>query len=269
MKAFILVSFIIAIICVVVARPSKEQQKEDGYAFKTKHELPLKKYKKSTEGFSNGISQNGQGGQGGQGSQRQGRGQGLGSFSNGGQGNQGQQRGGQLQQGGFGQFDEFSQGGLEQFGQGDFEDGSNSIDEKNYFDYPKYKFAYGVKDPHTGDLKEAWEHRDGDVVVGEYMLLQPDGKKRIVKYHASDKEGFNAVVKMIGKNGEILEEFNSLSNGQGSQGGQGGQGFQQEEEFEQLLQGGQQGGFGQGGQQNGFSQGGQGGVSYQKVQKSN
>lgn len=30
--------------------------------------------------------------------------------------------------------------------------------------YPKYKFEYGVKDPKTGDHKDAWETRDGDKV---------------------------------------------------------------------------------------------------------
>jgi hypothetical protein len=65
--------------------------------------------------------------------------------------------------------------------------------------YPKYKFEYGVKDPHTGDHKSQWEIRDGDVVKGEYTLDEPDGTKRIVSYEANDKTGFNAVVKKIGK----------------------------------------------------------------------
>ncbi|RZC27714.1 hypothetical protein BDFB_013788, partial [Asbolus verrucosus] len=30
--------------------------------------------------------------------------------------------------------------------------------------YPKYRFEYGVKDGHTGDIKEQTEERDGDVV---------------------------------------------------------------------------------------------------------
>lgn len=65
--------------------------------------------------------------------------------------------------------------------------------------YPKYKFEYGVKDPHTGDHKSQWEIRDGDVVKGEYTLDEADGTKRVVSYTASDKEGFNAVVKKIGQ----------------------------------------------------------------------
>ncbi|KAE8747012.1 Cuticle Protein CPR RR-2 13 [Frankliniella occidentalis] len=60
--------------------------------------------------------------------------------------------------------------------------------------HPKYAFKYGVHDAHTGDVKSASEHRDGDVVKGEYSLLQPDGTTRTVHYTADDHNGFNAVV---------------------------------------------------------------------------
>lgn len=33
--------------------------------------------------------------------------------------------------------------------------------------YPKYSFNYGIKDPHTGDIKSQAEERDGDVVKGK------------------------------------------------------------------------------------------------------
>ncbi|XP_070504634.1 cuticle protein 7-like [Chironomus tepperi] len=69
---------------------------------------------------------------------------------------------------------------------------------KDYHHYPKYNFEYGVKDAHTGDHKSQWEVRDGDVVKGEYTLDEADGTKRVVSYAASDKTGFNAVVKKIG-----------------------------------------------------------------------
>lgn len=88
--------------------------------------------------------------------------------------------------------------------------GEEVSDGKDFHHYPKYKFAYGVKDPHTGDLKEAWEHRDGDKVVGEYSLVEPDGTHRVVKYHANDKEGFNAVVEVIGKPKEEVKKGKSL-----------------------------------------------------------
>jgi hypothetical protein len=74
----------------------------------------------------------------------------------------------------------------------------DSHHHEDFHAYPKYKFEYGVKDPHTGDHKSQWEIRDGDVVKGEYTLDEADGTKRIVSYTASDKEGFNAVVKKVG-----------------------------------------------------------------------
>nr|XP_019532774.2 adult-specific cuticular protein ACP-20-like [Aedes albopictus] len=68
----------------------------------------------------------------------------------------------------------------------------------DYYAYPKYKFEYGVDDPHTGDHKKQWEYRDGDVVKGGYMLKEADGTTRVVEYTADDHNGFNAVVKNIG-----------------------------------------------------------------------
>ncbi|CAB3375986.1 Hypothetical predicted protein [Cloeon dipterum] len=70
----------------------------------------------------------------------------------------------------------------------------------DYYSYPKYSFGYGVNDPHTGDQKSQWETRDGDVVKGEYSLVEPDGSIRVVSYTADAVNGFNAVVKKIGKN---------------------------------------------------------------------
>ncbi|XP_072940701.1 uncharacterized protein [Epargyreus clarus] len=57
-----------------------------------------------------------------------------------------------------------------------------------------YEFSYSVEDPHTGDHKSQHESRDGDVVRGEYSLVQPDGSVRKVEYTADDHTGFNAVV---------------------------------------------------------------------------
>ncbi|KAL4710492.1 hypothetical protein ACJJTC_008894 [Scirpophaga incertulas] len=64
--------------------------------------------------------------------------------------------------------------------------------------YPRYAFNYGVKDPHTGDIKSQQEERDGDVVKGSYSLLEPDGSTRTVAYTADDHSGFNAVVHKTG-----------------------------------------------------------------------
>lgn len=63
--------------------------------------------------------------------------------------------------------------------------------------YPKYSFNYGIKDPHTGDVKSQHEERDGDVVKGQYSLVEPDGSVRTVEYTADDHNGFNAVVHKV------------------------------------------------------------------------
>ncbi|CAK1553786.1 unnamed protein product [Leptosia nina] len=59
---------------------------------------------------------------------------------------------------------------------------------------PHYLFAYSVVDSKTGDNKQHQESRDGDVVRGEYSLLESDGTVRRVEYIADPQKGFNAVV---------------------------------------------------------------------------
>lgn len=59
---------------------------------------------------------------------------------------------------------------------------------------PHYTYKYGVKDPHTGDYKHQSEHREGDVVLGEYSVVEPDGRVRKVTYTADKHNGFNAHV---------------------------------------------------------------------------
>ncbi|XP_059477962.1 cuticle protein 19-like [Neocloeon triangulifer] len=65
---------------------------------------------------------------------------------------------------------------------------------------PSYKFEYTVSDPHTGDLKKQWEHREGGVVKGLYSLVEPDGSLRTVHYEADPKTGFHATVHKTGVN---------------------------------------------------------------------
>ncbi|EDS38710.1 conserved hypothetical protein [Culex quinquefasciatus] len=69
---------------------------------------------------------------------------------------------------------------------------------EEYHAHPKYKYEYGVKDAHTGDNKEAWEHRDGDVVQGHYSLHEPDGTHRKVDYKSDKHVGFQAHVQRSG-----------------------------------------------------------------------
>ncbi|XP_057666523.1 cuticle protein 19-like [Diorhabda carinulata] len=65
--------------------------------------------------------------------------------------------------------------------------------------YPKYEFAYGVEDHHTGDIHSHKEVRDGDVTQGEYSLHEADGTIRTVKYTVDKHSGFNAVVERTGQ----------------------------------------------------------------------
>ncbi|XP_055628807.1 adult-specific cuticular protein ACP-20-like [Toxorhynchites rutilus septentrionalis] len=80
----------------------------------------------------------------------------------------------------------------------EWDGGYGGHDHKDYYAYPKYKFEYGVKDHKTGDHKSQWEHRDGDVVKGQYSLHEPDGTERIVKYTSDKHNGFQAHVERVG-----------------------------------------------------------------------
>ncbi|XP_055909275.1 cuticle protein 7 [Eupeodes corollae] len=71
-------------------------------------------------------------------------------------------------------------------------------DNVDYYSHPKYSYNYGVSDSHTGDVKSQHEVRDGDVVKGQYSLVEPDGSVRTVDYTADDHNGFNAVVTKSG-----------------------------------------------------------------------
>ncbi|ODN06299.1 Larval cuticle protein A2B [Orchesella cincta] len=63
-----------------------------------------------------------------------------------------------------------------------------------YDPHPQYNYGYSVSDGLTGDSKTAHETRDGDVVKGQYSLVEPDGAVRTVTYTADPVNGFNAVV---------------------------------------------------------------------------
>ncbi|XP_059616360.1 larval cuticle protein A3A-like [Phlebotomus argentipes] len=65
---------------------------------------------------------------------------------------------------------------------------------EEYDAHPQYSFSYDVKDAITGDNKNQHETRDGDVVQGQYSLIEPDGTRRTVDYTADPINGFNAVV---------------------------------------------------------------------------
>ncbi len=63
-----------------------------------------------------------------------------------------------------------------------------------YDAHPHYNFNYAVNDPSTGDSKSQSETRDGDVVTGQYSLVEADGSRRVVDYTSDPVNGFNAVV---------------------------------------------------------------------------
>lgn len=56
-----------------------------------------------------------------------------------------------------------------------------------------------MNDDYTGDHKRQYEERDGDVVKGQYSLVEPDGSVRIVDYIADWDNGFHATVTKDGK----------------------------------------------------------------------
>ncbi|CAG9839001.1 unnamed protein product [Diabrotica balteata] len=66
-------------------------------------------------------------------------------------------------------------------------------------DPPKYEFKYGIEDPNTGDTKNQYEVRDGDVVKGQYSLVDADGSLRTVEYTSDPHHGFRAVVHKSGQ----------------------------------------------------------------------
>lgn len=71
---------------------------------------------------------------------------------------------------------------------------AKAVAAEPYDPNPQYNYGYSVSDSLTGDSKTAHETRDGDVVKGQYSLVEPDGAVRTVTYTADPINGFNAVV---------------------------------------------------------------------------
>ncbi|XP_069705090.1 cuticle protein 19-like [Periplaneta americana] len=91
--------------------------------------------------------------------------------------------------------------------------------EHEHYAPAHYKFNYAVHDPHTGDVKNQWETRDGDAVKGSYSLVQPDGSTRVVEYTADKHNGFNAIVKTAGGHAKPEITFHGAGAGAGGAGG--------------------------------------------------
>ncbi|KAF6211444.1 hypothetical protein GE061_011956, partial [Apolygus lucorum] len=64
----------------------------------------------------------------------------------------------------------------------------------DYVAKPDYSFIYGVEDPEFGKSHKHQETREGDVVKGEYSVLEPDGSVRRVVYTSDAEHGFRATV---------------------------------------------------------------------------
>ncbi|XP_001664018.2 larval cuticle protein A2B [Aedes aegypti] len=79
------------------------------------------------------------------------------------------------------------------------------VKTEEYDPHPQYSYSYGVHDAVTGDNKEQHETRDGDVVTGQYSLVEPDGTRRTVDYTADPVNGFNAVVSKSGEPAPVVK----------------------------------------------------------------
>lgn len=73
-----------------------------------------------------------------------------------------------------------------------------------YDAHPHYSYTYSVNDALTGDNKAQSESRDGDVVTGQYSLVEADGTRRVVDYTADPINGFNAVVHKEGAVAKVI-----------------------------------------------------------------
>lgn len=69
-----------------------------------------------------------------------------------------------------------------------------AVADADYDPNPQYSYGYDIQDGLTGDSKNHYESRSGDVVQGSYSLIDADGTRRIVEYAADPIHGFNAVV---------------------------------------------------------------------------
>lgn len=60
-----------------------------------------------------------------------------------------------------------------------------------------YAYKYDVRDPYTGDNKDQYETRSGDVLQGRYSLDDPDGTRRIVDYTNDPVNGLRITVNKV------------------------------------------------------------------------
>jgi hypothetical protein len=87
--------------------------------------------------------------------------------------------------------------------------GTSSIANTDYDSNPQYSFTYRVTDVETGDSKAQEETRKGDNVEGSYIILDPDGWTRIVRYFSDPVSGFNVIVERNRGKGPIVSRLPS------------------------------------------------------------
>ncbi|KAL6434409.1 hypothetical protein ACFW04_006069 [Cataglyphis niger] len=87
----------------------------------------------------------------------------------------------------------------------------------DYAAHPKYEFAYGIEDHHSGDYHGQKEHRDGEKVIGEYVIKEPGGNTRTVTYHVDSHGGFFAHVRNSGGNNHHGAMYDDQQNEQDEQ----------------------------------------------------
>lgn len=79
-----------------------------------------------------------------------------------------------------------------------------------------------MEDPVSGNYQNQRESRDGDVVKGEYSVVDADGTTRRVTYTADPRNGFQATVHLSEPNSEHAYQQRSFVNSLQQQNGIGG-----------------------------------------------
>lgn len=75
----------------------------------------------------------------------------------------------------------------------------DDMDSDEFFEPPKYEFAWGVKDDNSGNMFNQMESRDDDSTKGAYYVALPDGRIQKVTYYVDGDSGFVAEVSYEGE----------------------------------------------------------------------
>ncbi|XP_011187938.2 pro-resilin [Zeugodacus cucurbitae] len=108
------------------------------------------------------------------------------------------------------------QGGNGGYGSGN---GNGGYGGEEQYGPAKYEFKYDVQDYESGNDFGHMEQRDGDLAVGRYYVLLPDGRKQIVDYEA-DGHGYRPTIRYEQVNNGFNGNAAGAAGGRGAQGGQ-------------------------------------------------